>query len=186
VKYLIRAITLSKTYQLSGKQTDKTQKDLRLFAKAAVRGLTAEQLFDTLAQATGYQDNQPGGGNPLYFNINSVRAKFVADFASTDQPTETTTSILQALKLMNGKFIADATSVEHSHTLAAVAESPFLDTGEKVKVLYLATLTRYPTETELKQFSTYVNGGGPQHDQKAALSDVFWALLNCSEFRLNH
>jgi hypothetical protein len=184
-KYLIRAITLSRTYQRTSKQSHDSQKNLRLFAKGAVRGLSAEQLFDSLARATGYFDN--GSNQPVYFyNINSVRARFVADFSSTDYPTETTTSILQALKLMNGKFIADATSLEKSHTLAAVAESPFFNTAEKVQTLFLATLTRLPTDAEAKQFVSYVNSGGPRQDQKAALGDVFWALLNCSEFRLNH
>ncbi len=188
LKYLIRAITLSKTYQLSGKQTHDSQKNLRLFAKAAVRGMTAEQLFDTLSLATGFQDGKNGQAvyDPIYFNNNSVRAKFIAEFASTDHPTETTTSILQALQLMNGKYMANATSVENSQTLAAVAEAPFFNTAEKIKALYLATLTRFPTETELNQFSNYVDSGGPRHDQKAALGDVFWALLNSSEFRLNH
>jgi len=189
LKYLIRAIALSKTYQRSGEQTHESQKSPRLFAKAAVRGLSAEQLFDTLAQATGFQETQPGVPGyavPVYYNQNSVKAKFVADFASTDHPIETTTSILQALQLMNGKFMANATSVAKSNTLAAVAQSPFFDTAEKVKVLYLATLTRYPTDSELNQFTTYVNTGGPRQDQDAALGDVFWALLNCSEFRLNH
>jgi hypothetical protein len=184
MQYLLRAIVLTQTYQRTSKHSDESQKNLRLFAKGSVRGLTPEQLFDSLAQATGFVDTAIP--NQLYFNLNSVRSKFVSEFASTDQPTETTTSILQALKLMNGKFIADATSVEHSNTLAAVAESPFFDTAEKIRVLYFATLTRNPTDAELKQFTAYVNSGGPRNDQKAALADVFWALLNCSEFRLNH
>jgi len=87
---------------------------------------------------------------------------------------------------MNGKFIANATSVDKSNTLAAVAQSPFFDTPEKIKILYLATLTRYPTDSELNQLTTYVKGGGPRQDPNAALGDVFWALLNSSEFRLNH
>jgi hypothetical protein len=32
----------------------------------------------------------------------------------------------------------------------------------------------------------YVNTGGPTGDAKKALADVFWALLNTSEFILNH
>ena len=32
----------------------------------------------------------------------------------------------------------------------------------------------------------HVDSGGPRKDAKAALSDLFWALLNSSEFSLNH
>src|SRR5690606_23043990 len=68
IQYIIRAITLSKTYQRTSALTHESQKEPRLFARMAVRGLTAEQLFDSLARATGYQDQgntsrQPFGGN---------------------------------------------------------------------------------------------------------------------------
>ena len=187
VKYLIRAITLSKTYQLTSSQTHKSQKEPQLFARMAVRGVTPEQLFDSLVVATGYQE--PGSSsNALlnFYNTNSVRGKFLAAFESTDAPTVSQTSILQALKLMNGEFIVDATSIGKSQTLTAVAEAPFFSTEDRITTLYLATLTRYPRADELKRLTEYVNGGGPRKDQNAALADVYWALLNCSEFMLNH
>jgi hypothetical protein len=52
--------------------------------------------------------------------------------------------------------------------------------------MFLATVTRKPHAGELEQFRTYVETGGPKQDKQAALSDVFWALLNSSEFLLNH
>jgi hypothetical protein len=183
VKYLMRAIALSQTYQRTSRLSDDSQKDARLFAKMTVRGMTAEQLFDSLIQSTNFPEpNLP----QVYYTQNSARAKFVADFANTDNPTETTTSILQALKMMNGKFIADATGLQSSHTLAALAETPFLDAEGKVRVLFLSTVSRQPTDSELNQLTTYVNSGGPRNDPNAALGDIYWALLNSSEFRLNH
>jgi hypothetical protein len=32
----------------------------------------------------------------------------------------------------------------------------------------------------------YVDRGGPTGNKRQALADVFWALLNSSEFTLNH
>ena len=32
----------------------------------------------------------------------------------------------------------------------------------------------------------YIEKGGPSGDPKKALADVFWALLNSSEFIFNH
>ena len=54
VQYLIRAITASRAYQLTSARTDKSQDDPTLFARMPLRGLTGEQLFDSLATATGY------------------------------------------------------------------------------------------------------------------------------------
>ncbi len=112
LQFLIRAITASRTYQRTSRMTDASQEDPRLFARMSLKGLTSEQIFDSLALATGYRDaqaNTPGG----FDRFNGVRAEFLAKFAnSSDKRTEHQTSILQALSLMNGTFIANATSLE--------------------------------------------------------------------------
>jgi hypothetical protein len=181
VKFLIRAITSSKAYQLSSAVTHPSQKDERLFARMSVKGMSPEQIYDSLAQAVSLPQraNVRGG-------VGTPRAEFLARFASTDKRTERQTSILQALALMNGKFIADATSLDRSATLAAVADAPFMNTAQKIETLFLATLTRKPRADEASKLATYVNSGGARQDARAALADVFWALLNSPEFILNH
>lgn len=186
VKFLIRAITLSKTYQRSSRQTDPSQAEPRFFARAAVRGLTAEQLFDSLARAVGFvEKNDPRVRVPI-FNNRSVRNRFINQFKSTDRPLEKSTSILQALAMMNGDFIADATSIENSRTLTAIIESPFLDNRQRIEALYLATVSRRPTSPEMQKMLRYVESGGATGDSAQALADVFWALLNSTEFNTNH
>jgi len=186
VKFLIRAITSSKTYQLSSRQTHESQADPHMFARMTVKGLTAEQLFDSLATATGYFENIPLRSRFVVQN-NSPRAKIRELFANENAtPSESQTSILQALALMNGKFVADATSIENSATLAAVIDSPFFDTSGRVETLYLASLSREPRADELARLVEYVDSGGAKGSAKTALGDVFWALLNSSEFLRNH
>jgi hypothetical protein len=187
-KYLIRAITFSKAYQLSSAVAGKEPPDQRLFARMSLKGLTAEQLFDSIALATGYRDQ--GGFDPRLSGFQqpgTPRAEFVSRFANhSDKRTEFQTSILQALSLMNGKFVTDATSLDRSETLAGVIDAPFFDTAGKVEVLYLAALSRKPGPQELERMVKYVESGGPSGDRKKALTDVFWVLLNSSEFVLNH
>ncbi len=86
---------------------------------------------------------------------------------------------------MNGKFVNDATAVERSATLGA-ARAPFFDTKGRVELLYLAALSRKPTEAESAKLVAYVEKGGPSGGPNVALADVFWALLNSSEFVFNH
>jgi hypothetical protein len=181
IKFLIRAITSSRAYQLSSAVTHPSQKEERLFARMAVKGMSPEQIFDSLAQAVSLPQLPTRRGG-----LGGLRAEFVTRFASTDKRTEMQTSILQALALMNGKFIADATSLDRSATLAAVADAPFMNTAQKIETLFLATLTRMPRADEASRLATYVNSGGPRQDARAALADVFWALLNSPEFILNH
>jgi hypothetical protein len=186
IKYLIRAITATKAYQRTSSQTHATQADPRAFARMSVRGLTPEQLFDSIALATGFKEPPANPNIRLINNPNTPRGDFLNRFASQERVTEKQTSILQALALMNGKFVADATSLERSTTLAAVADAPFMSLPQKIETLYLATLCRQPRPEETQRLSAYVEGGGPRRDARLALGDVFWALLNSSEFILNH
>ena len=104
----------------------------------------------------------------------------------TEKLTEKQTSILQALTLMNGRFVNDQTSLDRSQFLAGVLDAPFLDTAGKVEVLFLGALSRKPTPAEAEKFASYVDRGGATGDSKKAVTDVYWALLNSSEFVLNH
>jgi hypothetical protein len=183
LKFLIRAITNSRAYQLSS-MTAGRKYDPRLFAAMPLRGLTAEQLFDSVAQATGYQEENAIDRRVFVIGNNSPRDEFLNRFASqSEKATEAQTSILQALALMNGKVTASATTLERSETLAAVADSPFLSNAQRIETLYLATLSRKPKARELHKFLAYVENGG---EPGQALADVFWILLNNSEFILNH
>jgi hypothetical protein len=195
VKFLIRAITASRAYQLTSDATHQPEAPAKeLFARMPLRGLTAEQLFDSLAMATGYRDS--GGGDDLFSNIfggqRSARSEFLTRFANQpERATEAQTSILQALSLMNGKVTAKATSLEHSETLAAIVEAPFVTTEERIETLYLAVLSRKPEAKEVSRTVKFINdavqrGKGTKRAANDALADVFWALLNSPEFIVNH
>jgi hypothetical protein len=190
LKYMMKAITASEAYQLSSAQSHPTQLDARLFAAVQVKGLSPEQLIESLSLAVGNTDGtnrffQPGVRRRAQYNPMSfeLRQKF-ANYS--DKRTEYQTSILQALALMNGKMTADATSVTKGGTLTAIADSPFMDTEGKLNALYLASLSRKMRPEEASRMVRYVESGGPSKDSSKALADVFWALLNSSEFILNH
>jgi hypothetical protein len=192
-KLLIRAIVMSRAYQLTSNVSGSGpapgagsgSDEPRLFARMKERGLTAEQLYDSLAQAIGLPpdglgpDRFTGGGG-------SPRGEFLETFTANDEkPTEAQTSILQALALMNGRLVAAATQLEKGRMLTAVAEAPFLDAAGRVETLFLTTLSRRPTPEEAASMIAHLNHA-PAVDQRRALSNVFWALLNSPEFLLNH
>jgi hypothetical protein len=185
VKFLIRAITASQAYQRGSAFSHPSQKDPRLFARMPLRGLSPEQLFDSLAVATEYQDAAPADPLAAFRGPQTPRAQFLAKFAAQDQKLDYQTSILQALYLMNNDFVADRTNVQKNRTLATLAEQR-TGTVRKVESLYLVVLSRKPRPEESKRFVQYVDEGGAAGDQKKALADVFWVLLNSPEFLLNH
>jgi hypothetical protein len=185
LKFLIRAITASQAYQRSSEMTDASQEDLRSFARMPLKGLTSEQVFDSLATAVGYRGDMQM--RRLGFVNTGTRADIMSRFANpVDRRTEHQTSILQALALMNGRFVADATSLERSETLAALIDFPAMDTKQKLDTLFLSALGRPMRGSEAGRLIGYVEGGGPSRNPSRALADVFWVLLNSSEFILNH
>jgi hypothetical protein len=181
VRWFIRALTATKAYQLTSRKSHASQDDPKQFAKMSLRGLTPEQLFDSVAMATGYQE---AARDNMYIGGNSARDEFLSKFANdSDRPTEHQTSILQALTLMNGRVVTNATHVKNSETLAAIVDAPFLATDAKIEALYLAALSRKPTPKEVSKMAAF---HAKAEDKGEALADVFWVLLNSAEFKLNH
>lgn len=193
LKYLVRAITATRAYQLSSRtDADSAEGELSAaqlasqtehFARMPLKRLTPEQLYDSLLEATGLRDasvQQPQ--NP--FTDDSMRGQFLARFADgSARRSEAQTSILQALALMNGSLTADAANVDRGQFLSAVLEIPFLEPPERIETLYLATLSRRPSADELARSLAYLRQAPTEN---AALADLFWALLNSAEFIFNH
>jgi hypothetical protein len=71
LKFLIRAIVASRAYQLTSTVAGGEPADERLFARMPLRGLSAEQLFDSIAEAVEYREREP-----------APRRNFNADFRS--------------------------------------------------------------------------------------------------------
>jgi hypothetical protein len=182
-RFMIRAITLSKTYQLSSVHPQAQPPDVRLFAYMPVKGLSQDQLIESISITTGVTGLNMNQRRNFF---DPSQTSFQNKFVSQDKRTEYQTSIPQALALMNSQLITNATHPERSQFLAAVANAPFLDTDGRIETLYLAALSRKPRSDELDKYRRYIEKGGASKDAKAALGDVFWALLNSPEYFLNH
>jgi hypothetical protein len=176
LSFLIRGICRSEAYRRTSSRTDSSQDGTRLPARMAVKALTGEQFFDSLALATGYRDEQDRG---------AARRQFLTRFSLAGPPSEPETSVQQALTLLNGRFVAWATDPERCPTLVAVTQLPHASTTARIEALHLATLSRKPTPRERDRLEQYVRKAGPDREPER-LADVFWMLLNCAEFRLNH
>ncbi|QDV16122.1 hypothetical protein Pan153_07430 [Gimesia panareensis] len=185
LKYLIREITNSETYQLTSRQTDPSQSRVEWYGKMPTRGLTAEQIFANLVQATGFF-RQTGETDPQLIapGMNSPQAE-IQDLFKTESENqlEPRATILQALVLMNGTFMTNATSLEQSDVFTAIVDFPGQSVEQKIEAFYLSTLSRPPTDTELNKLKTYIDSSEVKTE---AYANLFWALLNSSEFLLNH
>lgn len=187
LKYLFEAIASSKAYQLSSKGSGPAP----LYSRQPLRGLTGEQLFDSLFAATGQSDAVGDDPFARFNGGNTARADFLAKFAQQNgKPTEHETSIIQALTLMNGQFVGNATNPSRSELLGAIVDAPFLTEKSRIETIYLATVSRMPTDRELEKAESFIARSAAGKDGKQAraeaIADVFWALINSTEFVFNH
>lgn len=178
LKYLCRAICASETYQRTSKPVEGNVKDDKLFSRMLVKVLTPEQLFDSLVLATG-NDGKRSMGKP----INNPRAEFVGSFRSEGEvdPTSYQRGIPQALRMMNsGQFLNPR---NEAFFVKQIIE-PGMKPEQTVERLYLRVLARRPSAAENRRMLEYLQQPGAQPQQFYA--EILWALLNSSEFSLNH
>lgn len=181
LKFLLRVLTATEAYQLTSSVTDISQEPPQRFARMSLKGLSPEQLFDSVAEATGHFERNRRD-QAFAINDDRPRNEFLEAFNNeTDPLTERPTTILQALAMMNGRFVTDTLNPEKG-LLAAVINFPDMKNEERIETLYLAALGRKPRPTELPKLLAHCEG----RELSVALGDIFWAVLNSSEFLLNH
>jgi hypothetical protein len=182
-KYLLRAVVGSRTYQRSSRTAvPGRSEDVRLFARAAVRALSGEQLRDSVLVATGNLplDGAPTGTSP---SGSTLQGEFVSLFDDAQaSPIESSASFQQALAMMNSRFISEVTKPANSPTLAAAISGSARPAARQIEDLYLVVLSRRPRPDESVRLVKYVEGRATS----TALADVLWALLNSTEFVVNH
>lgn len=180
MRWLTTGICQSRTYQ----QTylpDAAEEDS--FTHRPLKTLLPEQVFDSLEQALGLPVAKADNGP----RFNGQRAQFVARMneSATETPIDYKGGIPQALMLMNGKLTAEATNLDSSRTLRAVVEAPFLSEEAKIETLYLAALTRRPSEDEMIYLLNHVRQQPGEQEQKKAYAQILWGLINSPEFVLS-
>jgi hypothetical protein len=183
LKYLIRAIVQSEPYQRTSRPVEGNEEDTELFSHASLRTLSPEQLYDSLTRVVG----TPAGGKGA-LRKGAVgkkgpvgpREQFIAFFRVEEgaDPLEYQAGIPQALRLMNSAMLNN-TNTFVNQALRASNNDP----GKTVEYLYMAILSRRPTAEELQGRLAYIRR---QPEARTAYGDLTWALLNCSEFAVNH
>lgn len=180
VKWLFRTITATAAYQRESRPR-RNPEQIPFTANCAQR-LRSDQVYDSLFAALG---EIPGGPRRARqagaYGMGGPRAAFAAVFGydPSDRREEISGSIPQALLLMNSPLVNRALAARRPNhelgKLVAEVEDDDDVTGE----LYLRCLAREANEKELAACREYVKRVG---DRGEAFEDVFWALVNSTEF----
>jgi hypothetical protein len=176
LKFLTRAIVLSRAYQWTSQPGDAPDQQEAKFGRMSVKVLSAGQLYDSLVKVFGSPAKKRGGDPRL-----SVRAEFIHFFGENGDPdpAEYRRGIPHMLRLMNsGQFLAPAES-DWVARLSRPGRSP----DEVATDVFLTILARPPTVGEQQLFRDYVAHAG---SLQSAVRELMWALMMTSEFSLNH
>jgi hypothetical protein len=94
-------------------------------------------------------------------------------------------AIPQRLLLMNGKLVEEKTRDSLLANAASQIASLSPDDKTAVEVAYLSCLSRRPTEDEAAYFQARLaaTAGGERRER---LGDLYWSLINSTEFSWNH
>ncbi len=194
VKYDIKAFTRtlldSQVYQLSAVANESNQLDEQNYSRAAWKPLSAEVLLDAISQATGVPEEfngWPRGYRAIQVWDNKLPSEFLEVFGRPRRQTVCSCergsepSMAQAMHLMNAT--GTTAKIEHRAGRAAALAGSTLTPDEILDDLYLATLSRFPTEAERKAMRQAFTDSS---DRREAVEDILWALVNTKEFVFNH
>ncbi|MEZ6071757.1 MAG: DUF1549 domain-containing protein [Pirellulales bacterium] len=193
LQQLIRWIVLSETYSLSSRGDNKDSADnpsagtLPLFSRFYLRQMRPEELYESLRVVT--DPAAATGSLGIAGNAAQERERWLRQFAialGTDDDEETTTfngTIPQTLMMMNGALTTNACRCAPGTLLHTIATSGASD-RDKLDELYIAALSRTPTKGEVD--AARAIWASRRGNTQQAYEDIYWALLNSSEFLLNH
>jgi hypothetical protein len=181
MKGLLRNICNSDTYQRQIRPGESGEQHLQ-FAGAYPTRLHAEALWQSLVTVLGSFGQPPQamarGPYGMRFGLES-QFKQEFEFDPSLPPDEIEGSIPQALLLMNNPQIQRKITAQGTNLLARILSSYPRD-EEALRMVYLRTLSRKPTDREQEKGLAYIKKTGKREE---AYEDLLWALLNSTEFQ---
>ncbi len=192
LKSLMRLIATSKTYQRSSEVVPGNEADTRFYSRFYPRRLKAEVLLDVISQSTGAPSafkDYPVGTRALQLPDSSVASSFLNTFGRperiitcecerSDEP-----SMVQVLHIVNGDTLNLKLAAKGG--IAEKLATRDLPDYKIIELVYLTSLSRYPTNDEMSKILQVFSESKPA-EKRAVIEDLFWSTLSSREFLFNH
>jgi hypothetical protein len=198
---LLRIIAGSEAFRLdsctadksSGTASEKSRKTINsatseiAWSQFPLTRLRPEQVVGSLLQAASLHTIDRDSSILVQLARSAGQKDFVHRYgdAGEDEFSDRGGTIPQRLLMMNGELV-DAKTRDDLLTNAATRIAQLApDDTKAVETAYLAVLTRRPTAEESAHFTARLKGA-TGHERNARLADLYWTLLNATEFSWNH
>ena len=168
MKRLVRAIVLSRPYQLAARGDSRAE----LFARGLEKPLTAEDLYRSMRVAmNATAENEE---RDLLF---AFQQAFPDVF-----PVEVVSNLKQSLMLSNDPRVVALSEPTDGNLTARVAQAE--SDSQRVALAYETVLGRSPGPGESQAIETHWENSKKNTERKSR--ELVWALLTSPEFRFNH
>ena len=203
LKALMRLILQSETYQRTSKPLAENMEDQKYYSRYYPRRLMAEVLQDAITSVTQVSpkydqitlsDGSTQGTNfyrdgtrALQLFDSSVTSYFLKTFGRNEREItcecerSNKPSMVQVLHLSNGDTLNSNLRSEQSCVNVMIPQSD----EQIIEETYLLCLSRLPSDTERKRLSQIFDAT-PEIERRAAVEDLFWALMTSREFLFQH
>jgi len=197
LRALVRDICTSRTYQLSARPNATNADDTRQFSRAQLRRLRADVLLDAIVKATDgdrafayfpkgtkaiqHYPRSPGDtqrsltGDPFFDTFGRAGRGSVDASDTKLEPT-----LSQSLHLIAGDTVQTQMATGKVVERLVAANLP---PEAIIEDLYLRTLSRKPHGPETAAMLALFK---PDPRDRQVYQDIFWSLLNSTEFLFNH
>lgn len=195
IKRLVRVIVGTGVYQLDSRwsQADEQQemeidpKYEEAWAIFPITQLRPEQMAATVHQACRLKTIDASSSILSQLEMFGGVNEFTAAYGSRgeDEFAEQSVTVPQRLLMMNGNYLSERIGnnpiMNASTRIAGLAK----DDATAVQTAFLSTLNRPADEQEQAYFVERLVGKKGE-ERSSKLSDLYWVLLNSSEFQWNH
>lgn len=198
LRALEKRVLMSRTYQLSSTPTESNRFDKVNYARGYVRPLMAEVVVDVLNAAMGTSEKwgvgearpgaraiEVGASRVTNPNVNALMRVFgrPARAAACDCERTMDPALPQKLTLLADPnlYVKLKANDNRLGTLLKAEK----DDDKALEELFLATLSRFPTQRDKKFFADY-KADHPRLTRREVFNDVLYALMNTTEFIFNH
>jgi hypothetical protein len=198
LKHVYRLILNSHVYQLSSIHASPTPEAAAQFAYYPLRRLDAEVLIDAICQITGTTEQYsspipepftfvPENQRSISLADASISSPFLEVFGRSPRDTglesERTNrpTAAQRLHMLNSSHVQ--LKIQQSAKLRALVQRGGRP-RDPIDSLYLAILSRFPTDEELRTVGAYFEANPGNRGPAGA--DLVWALVNSAEFLFRH
>ncbi len=184
IKVLTRLNVFRMDSRLPGGVTSEHEQAWAVFPLIPLR---PEQVAGSIVQACRLSSIDRQTSAILQLQAFGDQNDFIKRYGDTgeDEFKQDAVTITQRLLVMNGKLVKERTEDNPLAKLNASAQIAALtkDHRAAVEATFLATLNRLPSAVELDSFAARLESS---KNHSEAVQDLYWILLNSTEFAWNH